>query len=137
MNNSFRIDLGNYTRDVIVSSMIRYGHAFPDNFNTVGRFIGSNENKQLNIRTEDYKKIAWSISYGLAYTYTDFFYINDYDKSYNLNKIAETITHIISLDTYLDKYLLSFNFKSSEFIFKNRNENAKESWGGVSLIYLF
>jgi hypothetical protein len=136
INNSFRIDLGNYNRDVIFSSMIRYGSDFPDNFNTVGRFIGSNENKQLNIEKRNNKNIDWSISYGLAYTYTDFFYVNDHDKSYNLSKIRETITQIISLDTYLDRYIISFNFKSSESIFKN-NEDVEDKWGGVSIIYLF
>lgn len=135
INNSFRIDLGNYNRDVMISSMIRYGSDFPDNFNTVGRFIGSNENKQLNVESKTNKNINWSISYGLAYTYTDFFYVNDHDKSYNLEKIRDSITQIIVLDTYLNNYILSFNFKSSKSVFKNNN--VKENWGGVSLIYLF
>jgi len=136
INNSFRISLGNYNRDVTVSSMLRYGNNFPDNFNTVGRFIGSNENKQLNIQRKKNKNIDWSISYGISYTYTDFFYVNDHDKSYNLDRIEEAITQIIALDTYLEEYILSFNFKSSESIFKN-NRKLEENWGGISIIYLF
>ncbi|MBU3013813.1 lipid A deacylase LpxR family protein [Poseidonibacter lekithochrous] len=134
INNSFRIDLGNYNRAASLSSMIRYGSGYTDNFNTAGRLIGSNENKQLNIHKRNSKDINWSISYGLTYTYTDFFYVNDHDKSYNLEKIRETITQIVSLDTYFDEYIISFNFKSNKSLFDN---NVKSNWAGISLIYLF
>ena len=134
INNSFRIDLGNYNRAVNISSMIRYGKGYPDNFNTVGRLIGSNENKQLNIKRKNTKDINWSISYGLAYTYTDFFYVNDYDKSYNLEKIKGTLSQIISLDSYFQDYIISFNYKTNKSLFiKNDNSN----WAGISLVYLF
>lgn len=134
INNSFKIDFGNYNRAVSLSSMIRYGNGYADNFNTVGRLTGSNENKQLNIKTSDFKNINWSISYGLAYTYTDFFYVNDHDKSYNLEKIRGTITQIVSLDTYFQEYIISFNYKSNKSLFTN---NSKSNWAGISLIYLF
>lgn len=114
--------------------MIRYGKGYPDNFNTVGRLIGSNENKQLNIKRKNSKDINWSISYGLAYTYTDFFYVNDYDKSYNLEKIKGTLSQIISLDSYFQDYIISFNYKTNKSLFiKNDNSN----WAGISLVYLF
>jgi hypothetical protein len=135
INNSFKIDLGNYNRAVSVASMIRYGSGFPDNFNTVGRLIGSNENKQLNLQKKHSKDINWSISYGLAYTYIDFFYVNDQDKSYNLEKIRETISQIISLDTYINKYIISFNFKSNKSLFDNKDVNS--NWAGISFVYLF
>jgi hypothetical protein len=136
INNSFRIDLGNYNRDLTLGSMIRYGKGYPDNFNTIGRIIGSNENKQLNLQRKHSKDIDWSISYGLAYTYTDFFYVNDYDKSYNLEKIRETISQIISLDTYLNQYIISFTFKSNKSLF-GKDKDVKSNWAEVSLIYLF
>ncbi len=136
INNSFRIDLGNYNRAVSLSSMIRYGSGYADNFNTVGRLIGSNENKQLNLQASNSKDINWSISYGLAYIYTDFFYVNDQDKSYKLGKIRETISQIISLDTYLNNYIISFNFKSNKSLFGSDND-VKSNWAGISLIYLF
>jgi hypothetical protein len=136
INNSFRIELGNYNRAISLSSMMRYGSGYANNFNTVGRLIGSNENKQLNIQTTNSKNINWSISYGLAYRYTDFFYVNDYDKSYNLGKIRETISQIASLDTYYNKYIISFNFKSNKSLFDSNN-NVKSNWAGISLIYLF
>ena len=136
INNSFRIDLGNYNRAISLGSMIRYGNGYADNFNTVGRLIGSNENKQLNLQTSNSKDINWSISYGIAYRYIDFFYVNDYDKSYNLEKIRETISQIISLDTYFNKYILSFNFKSNKSLFGN-DTSVKTNGAGISLIYLF
>lgn len=136
INNSFRIDLGNYNRAVSLSSMIRYGSGYSDNFNTIGRLIGSNENKHLDLQASNSKDINWSISYGLAYRYTDFFYVNDHDKSYNLKKIRETISQIISLDTYFNNYILSLNFKSNKSLFGNNN-NVKSNWAGISLIYLF
>ena len=45
-----------------------------------------NENKLLNLDSKTTKDFAWAISYGLGYVYTDYFYVNDYDKSYELEK---------------------------------------------------
>lgn len=134
INHSIRFDVGNYIRSVHFGSMFRYGKNFPDNFNTVGRFIGSNEHKMLNLTKK--KSYAWALSYGLAYTYTDFFYINDHDKSYQNKKLGDSITQILSFDTFYNDFNFSFNFKSSHLFVETEN-NAKESWGGISLTYQF
>ncbi len=134
--NNLRTDVGNFNRAILASSMIRYGNNYPNNFNTLGRFIGANENKLLNLDSKSTKDFAWSISYGLGYTYTDYFYVNDFDKSYELEKIKDTTTQVISVDTYFDKFVLTFTFKSSKFAITNEN-NAKENWGGVNIAYLF
>lgn len=134
--SSVRIDLGNYNRAAMVGTMLRYGNNYPDTFNTVGRLIGSNENNLLNIDSKTNKDFGWALSYGLGYTYTDYFYINDYDKSYELDKIEGTLTQLISIDTFYDDFLLSFNFKTSKLIFTNEN-STRENWGGVSLTYIF
>lgn len=136
LTSNARIDIGNYNRAVMISSMIRYGDNYPNNFNTLGRLIGSNSDKLLNIDEKRNDNFAWSISYGLGYTYTDYFYINDYDKSYELEKIKDTFTQLISVDTFFDAFILSFNFKTSKFIFTNEN-STRENWGGVSLSYIF
>lgn len=128
-------DVGNYNRAVNVGAMLRYGKNYPNNFNTVGRFLGSNEHKLLNLDSKN-KKYGWSISYGLGYTYTDYFYVNDYDKSYETDQIQNTITQVIAFDAYFEKYVISFTFKSSDFIFE-RQDDVKENWGSVSLAYLF
>ena len=134
--NNLRVDAGNFNRAALVSSMIRYGNNYPNNFNTLGRFIGANENKLLNLDSKTNKDLAWSLSYGLGYSYTDYFYVNDHDKSYNLNKLEDTIMQVISIDTYLDKFVLTFTFKTSKFAMTNDN-TAKENWGGVNIAYLF
>ena len=136
LTSNARIDLGNYNRAVMISSMIRYGDNYPNNFNTLGRLIGTNSDNLLNIDEKRNDNFAWSISYGLGYTYTDYFYINDYDKSYELEKIKDTFTQLISIDTFFDAFILSFNFKTSKFIFTNEN-STRENWGGVSLSYIF
>lgn len=134
--NSIRFDVGNYNRAVNFGSMLRYGKNYPSNFNTVGRFLGSNENKVLNLDSKTTKSYAWSISYGLAYTYTDFFYVNDHDKSYDTDQIQDTITQVIAFDTYFEKYVISFTFKSSNFIFE-KQDDVRQNWGSVNLAYLF
>ncbi len=136
MTSNLRVDLGNYNRAFMLSSMLRYGNNYPNNFNTVGRLIGSNESNLLNIDSKMNKNFAWAVSYGVGYTYTNYFYINDYDKSYNLEKIKDTFTQIVSLDTFFNDFILSFNFKTSKFIFTNEN-STRENWGGVSLTYNF
>ena len=136
ITNNIRADLGNYNRSVMIGSMLRYGNNYPNNFNTIGRLIGSNENNLLNIDSKTNKDFAWAISYGLGYTYTDYFYINDYDNSYELEKIKGTFTQLVSIDTFFDKLVLSFKFKTSKFIFTNEN-STRENWGGVNLTYLF
>ena len=134
--NNFRVDIGNLNRSFLAGSMIRYGNNYPNNFNTIGRFLGANENKLLNLDSKTNKNLGWSLSYGLGYSYTDYFYINDYDKSYELDKIKDTIIQIISLDTHLDKFVISFTLKSSKFALTNEN-STRENWGGVNIAYLF
>jgi|GEM_PF-987028 len=134
--NNFRIDAGNYNRAIMVGSMLRYGNNYPNNFNTVGKFIGANENKLLNLDSNTNKSFAWSISYGLGYTYTDYFYVNDYDKSYQLDELNDTLIQVISLDTYFEKLVISLSLKSANFIEVN-HQNERETWGGVNIAYLF
>ena len=136
VTNNLRLDVGNFNRAALVSSSIRYGNKYPNNFNTVGRFIGANENKLLNLDSKTTKDFAWAISYGLGYIYTDYFYVNDYDKSYELDKIKDTVMQVISLDTYFDSFVITFTLKSSKFAVTNEN-STKENWGGVNIAYLF
>jgi lipid A 3-O-deacylase len=134
--NNFRLDVGNYNRALMAGSVIRYGNNYPNNFNTIGRLIGENENKLLNLDSKSNKSFAWSISYGLGYSYTDYFYVTNYDKSYQLDKLEDTAIQVISLDTYFDKLVLSFTYKTSKFVSVN-NKSEYENWGGLSLAYLF
>ena len=136
VTNNLRVDVGNFNRAALVSSSIRYGNKYPNNFNTVGRFIGANENKLLNLDSKTTKDFAWAISYGLGYIYTDYFYVNDYDKSYELDKIKDTVMQVISLDTYFDSFVVTFTLKSSKFAVTNEN-STRENWGGVNIAYLF
>ena len=136
ITNNIRFDAGNFNRAAMASSMIRYGNNYPNNFNTVGRFIGANENKLLNLDSKTTKDFAWAISYGLGYVYTDYFYVNDFDKSYELGKIKDTTMQVISLDTYFDSFVISFTLKSSKFAVTNEN-STRENWGGVNIAYLF
>ena len=136
VTNNLRLDVGNFNRAALVSSSIRYGNKYPNNFNTVGRFIGANENKLLNLDSKTTKDFAWAISYGLGYVYTDYFYVNDYDKSYELEKIKDTVMQVISLDTYFDSFVVTFTLKSSKFAVTNEN-STRENWGGVNIAYLF
>ena len=134
--NNFRLDLGNYNRAIMAGAVIRYGNNYPNNFNTIGKVIGANENKLLNLDSKSNKNFGWSVSYGLGYSYTDYFYITNYDKSYGLNKLKDTIVQVISYDTYFDNLVLSFTYKTSKFVSIN-NKSEYENWGGVSLAYLF
>jgi len=134
--NNFRIDVGNYNRAVLAGTMVRYGNNYPNNFNTVGKFLGSNENKLLNLDSKTSKDLGWSISYGLGYSYTDYFYVNNYNKSYNLDKLEDAAMQIISIDTYLDKFVLSLTYKTSYFVRIN-DKTEKENWGGINIAYLF
>ena len=136
ITNNLRVDVGNFNRSAMASSMIRYGNKYPNNFNTVGRFIGANENKLLNLDSKTSKDFAWSISYGLGYVYTDYFYVNDFDKSYELEKIKDKTMQIISLDTYLDSFVITFTLKTTKFAATNEN-STRENWGGVNIAYLF
>lgn len=136
VTNNLRVDVGNFNRAALVSSSIRYGNKYPNNFNTVGRFIGANENKLLNLDSKTPKDFAWSVSYGLGYVYTDYFYVNDFDKSYELDKIKDTVMQVMSLDTYFDSFVITFTLKSSKFAVTNEN-STRENWGGVNIAYLF
>jgi hypothetical protein len=136
ITNNIRLDAGNFNTAAMASSMIRYGNNYPNNFNTVGRFIGANENKLLNLDSKTTKDFAWALSYGLGYVYTDYFYVNDFDKSYELEKIKDTTMQVISLDTYFDSFVITFTLKSSRFAVTNEN-STRENWGGVNIAYLF
>lgn len=134
--NSFRADIGNYNRALMVGSMIRYGNNYPNNFNTVGRYLGANENKILNLDSKTNKELGWSISYGLAYSYNDYFYVTNYDKSYELDKLEDSILQVASFDTYFDKFILSLTYKTSYFVRVN-DSTQRENWGGINIAYLF
>lgn len=134
--NNYRADVGNYHRALMAGSTIRYGNNYPNNFNTIGRYIGANENKLLNLNSKQNEDFGWSVSYGLGYSYTDYFYVNDYDSSYDLEKIKGTVMQVISFDTYLNKFVVSLSFKTSKFASTNRNSE-RENWGGINIAYLF
>ena len=136
LTNNFRVDVGNYNRALLIGSMIRYGNNYPNNFNTVGKFLGVNENKFLNLDSKSNKNLAWSLSYGLAYSYTDYFYVANYDKSYQLDRLKDSIVHVVSLDTYLEDFVLSLSFKSSNFV-RIDGKSERENWGGINIAYLF
>ena len=62
--------------------------------------------------------------------------VNDYDSFYDLEKIKDTVVQVISFDTYLDKFVVSFTLKTSKFALTNEN-STRENWGGVNIAYLF
>ena len=134
--NNFRVDAGNYHRALMAGSVIRYGNNYPDSFNTIGRYLGANENKLLNLDSKKNKDFGWSVSYGLGYSYTDYFYINDYNSFYDLEKIKGTVMQVISFDTYLNKFVISLSYKTSKFASTNNN-SSRDNWGGLSVAYLF
>ncbi|WP_368029304.1 lipid A deacylase LpxR family protein [Arcobacter sp. s6] len=134
--NNIRIDFGNYNRNLMAGSTIRYGSNYPSNFNTIGRFLGVNENKLLNLDSKSNKDFGWAISYGLGYSYNDYFYVTNYDKSYELDKLKDTLVQVISYDTYFDNIVLSFTYKTSKFLSVN-NKSENENWGGFNIAYLF
>lgn len=134
--NNFRVDLGNYNRALSAGTTIRYGNNYPDNFNTIGKTVGINENKLLNLDSKSNKDFGWSLSYSLGYSYNNYFYVNNYDKSYELDKLKDTIIQAISYDTYFDNFVLSFIYKSSKFVSVN-NKSEYENWGGINIAYLF
>ena len=136
INNNLRINLGNYHRGALLGTMLRYGNNYPNNFNTIGRFLGDNENKLLNLDSKTNKYFAWSLSYGLAYSYTDFYYVNDFDDSYKNEKIKDSITQVFSLDMYLEKFVLALSYKKNNVLNKNEH-NFDQSWAGLRLSYLF
>ena len=134
--NTFRADVGNYNRALMAGTMIRYGNNFPNNFNSVGKFIGVNENKLLNLDSKTNKDLGWSLSYGLGYSYTDYFYVTNHDKFYELDEQKDSLVHVISWDTYLDKFVLSLSVKTAKVNLSN-NYDERETWGGVNIAYLF
>ncbi len=136
LTNNFRVDVGNYNRALLIGSMIRYGNNYPNNFNTIGKFLGVNENKFLNLDSKSNKNLGWSLSYGLAYSYTDYFYVANYDKSYQLDRLKDSVVHVVSLDTYLEDFVLSLSFKSSNFV-RIDGKSERENWGGINIAYLF
>lgn len=73
MTSNLRVDLGNYNRAFMLSSMLRYRNNYPNNFNTVGRLIGSNENNLLNIDSKTNKNFAWAVSYWSRIYNTNYF----------------------------------------------------------------
>ncbi|QKJ23695.1 lipid A deacylase LpxR family protein [Poseidonibacter lekithochrous] len=136
ITNTYKIDLGNYYRAIQVGSKIRISKNFANNFNTIGRLIGINENLITNYASFKNKKFAWALSYGLSYSYIDYFYINDYDKSYNNQKIKNVFTHIISAETIWKKYILSVTAKISNTSLNN-DHPIKNNWAGLNITYLF
>lgn len=136
ITNSYKIDLGNYYRAIQVGSKIRLSKNFANNFNTIGRLIGINENLITNYNSFKNKKFAWALSYGLSYSYIDYFYINDFDKSYNNQKIKSVFTHVISAETIWKKYILSLTAKISNTNLNN-DHPIKNNWAGINITYLF
>ena len=61
-----------------------YGNNF---IYTVGKFLGVNENKLLNLDSKPNKNLGWSLSYGLHILLYWLFYVSNYDKSYQLDRI--------------------------------------------------
>ena len=61
---------------------------------------------------------------------------SDFDKSYELDKIKDTVMQVMSLDTYFDSFVITFTLKSSKFAVTNEN-STRENWGGVNIAYLF
>ena len=64
--NNFRLDAGNYYRGAMIGSMIRYGNNYPNNFNTVGRYLGANENKLLNLDSKQIKILLGILWFGIC-----------------------------------------------------------------------
>jgi hypothetical protein len=58
--------------------------------------LGVNENKLLNLDSKPNKNLGWSLSYGLAYSYTDYFYVTNYDKSYQLDKLKDRAAQVVA-----------------------------------------
>ncbi|MGE3592996.1 MAG: hypothetical protein AB7G52_10960, partial [Arcobacter sp.] len=61
---------------------------------------------------------------------------NNHDNSYELDELKDSLVHVISWDTYLDKFVLSFSFKTSKINLSN-DYNEYENWGGINIAYLF
>ncbi len=122
----------------LINKMIEYEAGCPQRINhflkvwAFAKQIAENE----NIDSKTNKNLGWALSYGLGYAYTDYFYVNDYDSFYDLEKIKDTVVQVISFDTYLDKFVVSFTLKTSKFALTNEN-STRENWGGVNIAYLF
>jgi len=134
MVNQVRFDLGTGFRDFLIGSNFRYGYNAPNNFASIGKTLGSNQNNSLNLESKKNKYFGYSISYGIFYNYINYFYIIDYDKSYTVDPIRNIRGKILDLGFYYDDYTLSISFKEEVFLSKKNNS---QKWGTISIKKVF
>lgn len=134
ITNTLKVAIGNGFRNILVGSILRYGKNVRSNFTTVGSTFGGNRDSALGL--EKNKKFGWALNYGLYYTYMDYFYISDYDKSYSTKNKPSVLAELSSLDFYSNTYKISLTYKSSHFFLSN-NEKIVDSWGGLTFHKIF
>ncbi len=132
--NQIRFDLGTDIRGIIGGTNFRYGYNIPNNFATIGKTIGANQNYALNLDSKKNKKFGYSISYGIFYNYVDYFYITDHDKSYTINPINNLFGKILGFDFYYKDYSLNIFLKEEIFLSKKKHS---QKWGTFSIKKVF
>ncbi len=132
--NQIRFDLGTDIRSVSVGTNFRYGYNIPNNFATIGKTIGANQNYALNLDSKRNREFGYGISYGIFYNYVDYFYITDHDKSYTIDPIKHVLGKILGFDFYYKDYSLNISLKEEVFLSRKRHS---QRWGTLSIKKVF
>jgi hypothetical protein len=128
INNHFHADYGNFTRGASLGTLIRYSDVLRDDFKTM-----DNKNTSL-VRYPQTK--GWSISAGLSYEYTDYFYILDkFKREYNINRGKDRFTTALMFDYYMGESVFSAYLKNSDL--GSTDDYWSKQWFGLSYSFQF
>ncbi len=128
LNNHFHADYGNFTRGASFGTLIRYGNVLRNDFKTMG------DRSTSLVRYP--KTEGWSISAGISYDYTDYFYILDkFEREYNIDREKHKITTSVAFDYYTGGSVFSAYLKNSDL--GSNDDYWSKQWFGLSYSFQF
>ncbi len=132
--NSVRFQLGNFNTGVSVSSILRFGDNYPENFNSI--FPGSLTNSGLLSLPHNSDRLGWSTSLGVAGDAVSYFYVIDSADDYDVSRNRFSASAVASASLFYSGMELTFSILTRTKLIDEASSNVV-TFGRLAFLYHF
>ncbi|MBU0632329.1 lipid A deacylase LpxR family protein [bacterium] len=133
--NHIGFQAGNFTSDIFIGSMFRFGYNYVENFNVHYPYL--REEAALLNSDGEHQGFGWSFTIGANGEYLAYSYILDAakDEGYQTEKNPFNGAGYAGLDFYYDAHKLTLFYQAQTSMIKS--QNSVDVYGGITYTYQF
>jgi lipid A 3-O-deacylase len=133
-NNAFRCQAGNFSTGASISSIIRFGNNYPENFNAI--FPGAMTNSGLLSLSNNSERLGWSVSAGVAADAIAYFYVIDSANEYDIDRNKYSASAVASTSLFYGGAELTFSLLTRTKLIDEASSDVV-TFGRIAFLYHF